>query len=250
VPLARFRILTAGAADYERWFATYNRHTRAEDLDWARWDNTKPGLERSGAVSATWATRCRGVRRVATASGEALVVDLDGPHPAGGGGAQPPPVGTDPDAPVAWPARLHVVVRPGGDDVELQLLWGDLPAARWPQSAWWSISPAVADPHGWTMTKLDEPVRPDEVTDHGRSIWHVAQDRRHPEGPRGELLDAGLVSPGEPAPLHWLDEPADPTGGWHLCLHANLWGTNFPMWAPGDARFRVRLGWGGLNRPG
>jgi hypothetical protein len=28
-----------------------------------------------------------------------------------------------------------------------------------------------------------------------------------------------------------------------VCLYANVWGTNFPMWCPGEASFRVDLTW-------
>jgi hypothetical protein len=56
-----------------------------------------------------------------------------------------------------------------------------------------------------------------------------------------DLVDSGLVSPGAPRLLVWDDAPADPSGGWHVCVLANLWGTNFPMWSEGDGRCRVVL---------
>jgi hypothetical protein len=36
------------------------------------------------------------------------------------------------------------------------------------------------------------------------------------------------------------DQPAVDAGVW-ICLHDNLWGTNFPMWTDGRARFRFTL---------
>jgi hypothetical protein len=55
------------------------------------------------------------------------------------------------------------------------------------------------------------------------------------------LLDTGLVSPGRPRMLVWDDTPVDLSEGWHVCVLANLWGTNFPMWSEGSGRCRVEL---------
>jgi len=35
-----------------------------------------------------------------------------------------------------------------------------------------------------------------------------------------------------------------PTEGIAFNLFNSRWGTNFPMWSEGDARFRFRLAWG------
>jgi hypothetical protein len=56
-----------------------------------------------------------------------------------------------------------------------------------------------------------------------------------------ESLDAHLVSPGEPRLLRFDDALPRLVGGMHFCLHANVWGTNFPLWYEDDARFRFRL---------
>ena len=82
---------------------------------------------------------------------------------------------------------------------------------------------------------------PLDVVDRGGRALHVAQRLDHPDGVQVELLDTGLVAPGAPRPLVWDDEPVDLSGGWHLCVLANLWGTNFPMWDEGDGRCRVVL---------
>ena len=44
------------------------------------------------------------------------------------------------------------------------------------------------------------------------------------------------------SPARCADPPVpDLAGGWHVLLHDNLWGTNFPMWNEGAASFRFVL---------
>ncbi|MGE7185346.1 hypothetical protein ACQKKK_15470 [Peribacillus sp. NPDC006672] len=45
-----------------------------------------------------------------------------------------------------------------------------------------------------------------------------------------ETLDAALVCPGERRLLQFDHSFAPPTGGMHVNLHNNVWGTNFPAW--------------------
>lgn len=77
---------------------------------------------------------------------------------------------------------------------------------------------------------------------------HAVERVEHaPSGVWLDLPDAPLVAPGRPALLTFDDRPADLAGGGHVCRYDNVWGTNFPMWCPGDARFRTTLGWGGTG---
>lgn len=227
--LGRYAQRTYDAADLERWFSTYNAGTLPEDEWWARWDNTKPGLAESPARSAWWRPELVGLWSGDDATGPVLAARLG--------------VRAGTDDPVATPGELWQVVRTtaDGDGLELELCWFDLPAARWPTTTWWSFSPAVTDPDGWQMRKLGEWVSPlDVVADGGRRL-HVADTLAHPDGFRLDLLDTGLVAPGDAEVLVWDERPIRLADGWHACLHANLWGTNFPMWTEGDARFRVQL---------
>ncbi|MHB1140022.1 MAG: DUF5054 domain-containing protein, partial [Microthrixaceae bacterium] len=255
-PLGAFRIQTLDAEDLARRFDSSNAGTRDEDRWWAVWDFTKPGLERSAARSARWPARLRrawsGER-----DGELVVVaELDVLDEHGG-----EPVGEQDGAPVAVPARLfQQIVVAGGEDggedgattVELDLRWFGLPAARWPVAWWWRVAPPVADPSGWRMQVFDELVEPDDVVRHGGRALHCADGVVHAaEGVELELVDTALVSPGTPDLIEVLDRVVDVTAGWHVLLHDNLWGTNFPMWTEGDGRARVRLRGGGrLAEPG
>lgn len=230
-PVGRYHQQTFDAADYERWFATFNAPTRPEDVEWARWDNTKPGLEDSGARSARWPTRLVAVHHGTVDGREVAAAELR--------------VVAGARDPVAVPARLVLALaatadgQDGGDDaLEMTLLRHDLPAARWPTASWWSVGPLVADPSEWRMTKAGEPVDPLDVVDDAGHRLHSVEELVHPEA-RVTPLDTGLVAPGSPDALRWERGPVDLRGGWHLCVSANLWGTNFPMWIEGTDRFRV-----------
>ena len=228
-PLARLAFQTFDAGDFERWYSTYNAGTTDEDQWWARWDNTKPGLEGSGAASRWWSPRLTRVVEL----GDRVVAELVFDAPA--------------DAPVSLPARAELAVRRvDGDDaaVEFELQWFDRPAARWPGAVWWTFAPPVEQPEHWRMSKLDEWVSPFEVVRGGGVHLHCADRVRHAAaGVELELIDTSLVAPGRPRLLEWPPVPVDLSDGWNLCLHDNVWGTNFPMWDDGARRFRVLLRW-------
>ncbi len=237
-PLGGLVVQTFDAAELTRRFRSYNRGTLPEDRWWAVWDFTKPGLERSGACAARWPARLRRAWCGERAEQLVVVAELEIVDELGG------PVD---GAPVAVPAQLfqQIVVGRGEDGatrVELDLRWFDLPAARWPVAWWWQVAPLVADPSGWRMRVFDESVDPHDVVDHGGRGLHSADRLRHDgEGLELELVDTALVSPGAPDLIEVLDRDVDLTAGWHVLLHDNLWGTNFPMWTEGAGRARVRL---------
>jgi hypothetical protein len=225
-PLGRWRLQTFEADDFERWFATYNSETTDADEWWARWDNTKPGLEGSGAVAASWAPVLRGAWAGRRDGRDLLVTRLG--------------FEVEPGAPVATPADAFVTVSsPRAGALAFELCWFGLRAARWPVASWWTFAPVVSAPESWTMQKLGEQVAPGDVVPGGGSRLHAANALTHPDGVLIDLVDAPLVAPGSPRLLVWDDAPVDLSGGWHICMHANLWGTNFPMWIEGDARIRV-----------
>lgn len=235
-PLARWTIQTFDAADFERWFSTYNAQTTPEDLWWARWDNTKPGLDGSGARSAWWSPRLVSVRRGHVDGRDVVVAALG--------------VDAEPDDPVAVPASARLTLRAGErpDELDVELSWFGLRAARWPVAWWWTFAPLIEDPSRWRMHKLGEWVAPDEVVPSGGGDLHAADRLAHPDGLGVELWDTPLVAPGAPRLLDWdpdegphrVDSRVE-NGQWHVCVHANLWGTNFPMWTEGDGRARVTL---------
>jgi hypothetical protein len=239
-PLGRLRHRTYDAADYERWFATYNAGASAEDEHWARWDNTKPGLEDSGARSAWYTPSLVGAwsgRRSTDGSGRAgcsvLVLELHFPDVVRETSAAPP-----------WVLVEYLVPDDEPAVVRCRLQWVAKDAARWPESTWWCFRPLVDGAGQWSMTKLGERVDPSDVVSRGARSLHAVESVVHgPAGVRLELLDPALVAPGEAALLRFEDRVPDLEGGWQVCLYDNVWGTNFPMWCPGDASFRIDLHW-------
>jgi len=55
--------------------------------------------------------------------------------------------------------------------------------------------------------------------------------------------DAHLLAVGEPLLYRFPDRDVDPSGGIHLNLVNNCWGTNFPQWCGDDLRFRATFAW-------
>jgi hypothetical protein len=218
---------TFSADDYERFYGQLS--PQPADEWWARRDNTKPGIEAADARSA-WADAvvADAWTRTAPGGGEVLVrVRLPADHP-----------GAPPTAWLRWRA-------PGPDLVALDLWWPAKPATRLPEATWCTFSPRVEGVDRWTIDKLGERVSPlDVVRRGGRSLHAVGRDLRH-HHPDGDLLlrtlDAPLVSPGAPNLLDADPPLPDLAGGWHVLLHDNAWGTNFPMWSEGAASFSFEL---------
>jgi hypothetical protein len=239
-PLGLLRYQSFDATDYERFFAALT--PTPDDEWWARWDNTKPGI---GAVpqarSGLWAPVEAGARH-STHDGGAwhdLVIrvrfddDLT------------EVLGAPPEAWMRW-WWSHDPDPSGHDAIDVTLWWADKPANRLPEALWWSFAPLVAEPGRWTMDKLGQSVSPlDVVRWGGRSLHAVGDGGLDYDGPDGPLHlrtpDAPLVAPGRPDLLD-VDPPLpDLSGGWHVLLADNCWGTNFPMWIEGPARYRVTL---------
>jgi hypothetical protein len=100
------------------------------------------------------------------------------------------------------------------------------------------------------MRKLGQDVDPTDVVRRGgRSLHGVDDAGVRYAGPDGTLTlrtpDAPLVAPGRPHLLDADPDVPDLRGGWHVLLHDNCWGTNFPMWNEGSASFRFTVELGG-----
>lgn len=238
-------------ADYRRHWEQYV-HSPPADEWWAIEDNTKPGIDAAGAVSAWWEpeavavhegepwSRRRGVAALSDDAEvrpvDALVVTVVLPEEARTVSGAPPVV------------TLHlsdVTLDDGPATLAIDLRWADKPANRLPEATWLGVRPVVADPTAMVLDKLGQDVDPlDVVAGGGRHLHAVGEGVRWP-GPDGEVvlrtLDAPLVAPGRPRLLDLGPEPPDLAAGVWICLHDNVWGTNFPMWSEGPARFRLTL---------
>ncbi|MFN8018803.1 MAG: DUF5054 domain-containing protein [Acidimicrobiales bacterium] len=222
-------------ADYERFYA--GLRPEPHDEWWARRDNTKPGIGAAGATSG-WVeptVRRVAVRPVPAVGAAELLVDvalLDHQGAAAGQGA--PPL-----------VRLLWGLDGAGRRASLSVWWEAKPATRLPEATWCSFVPIVAAPERWTMDKLGEPVSPLDVVRRGGRALHAVGAGLAYDGPDGHLSlrtpDAPLVAPGAPRLLDADPPVPDLAGGFHVLLHDNCWGTNFPMWFEGPACFRFHL---------
>lgn len=230
-PLALVQYQTFSAADYERFYRQYIKNKRVT-APWSRPDFTKPGLGTS-AESRIWQPRLDGVYLRHAATAEHITVDLHMPDEA--------------STHYGCPRRFTLELRlPHATPVvEIVLQWFDKPACRMPEATWLSFVPVVAEPHNWRLDKLGQQVDPHEVVRDGNRRLHAVGTGMQYRGPDGgleiETLDAPLVAPGAPSLLNFTNRQPALAGGMHICLHNNVWGTNFPMWYEDDARFRFVL---------
>lgn len=227
-------------ADYDRFYSGLS--PAADDEWWARRDNTKPGIDAAGAVSGRWGATVTGtwLARQAAGSWHTVLVRLT----LAGTASQR--LGAPAEAWARWSWR------DAADEVELDLWWEHKRANRLPEALWCSFSPRVDEPDRWTVDKLGQAVSPlDVVRRGGRSLHAVGQGMAY-AGPEGALrictVDAPLVAPGGPNLLDADPPLPDMAEGFAVLLHDNCWGTNFPMWSEGPARFRFTIGTGPRRR--
>ncbi len=232
-PLGLLGYQSFNEADYERFYAGLS--PSVEDEGWARSDNTKPGIDAAGAVSGWWSPEVTGSWHGEQAGGSwhTLLVRLCFP------GVASERLGAPAEAWVRWAWHL------GCASVDLDVWWEDKPASRLPEALWCSFVPRAAEPAGWTIDKLGRPVSPLDVVRRGGRSLHAVGEGMSYAGADGALrirtIDAALVAPGRPNLLDADPPVPDLAGGFHVLLQNNCWGTNFPMWSEGPARFRFAL---------
>jgi len=219
-------------ADYECFYAGLT--PTAADEWWARWDNTKPGIDACGARSSRTTPTPRRWFVVGPPASTSPVVLVELRFDADAIDLGAPPVVWQ-----RWSASsLH-----GG--LDLEVAWAAKPATRLPEALWCSFQPIVAEPNLWEMDKLGQRVSPLDVVRGGGRSLHAVGEGMHYDGPDGSVtiatFDAPLVAPGAPNLLDADPPIPDLAGGWHVLLADNCWGTNFPMWIEGPASFSFRL---------
>nr|WP_280521399.1 DUF5054 domain-containing protein [Paenibacillus mangrovi] len=129
--------------------------------------------------------------------------------------------------------------------VECKLMWFGKDAYRLPEASWMTFNPVVNNCNLWELDKIGQLISPLEVVQGGNRNMHAVHEGMYYRGADGEVtietLDAALVSPGERRLLQFDHSFAPLTGGMHVNLHNNVWGTNFPAWYEEDALFRFKL---------
>ena len=232
-PLGLVRYQSFDEGDYDRFYAQLT--PMPEDEVWARWDNTKPGIDAAGAVHGMWRPELIAAWFREGAAGEPAdllaQVRFDGVVPGG--------LGSPPSVWFAW--QLDAA----GSTASLEVHWPEKPATRLPEATWCSFAPPVAEPERWELDKLGQRVSPLDVVRRGGRSLHAVGEGMHHDGPDGRLtiatLDAALVAPGAPNLLDADPPVPDLADGFHVLLHDNCWGTNFPMWSEGPATFRFTV---------
>lgn len=232
-PLGLLGYQSFDEADYERFYAGLS--PSVEDERWARLDNTKPGIDAAGAVSGWWSPEVTGSWHAEQDGGgwHTLLVRL------AFSGVASERLGAPAQAWVRWAWHR------GRASVDLDVWWENKPASRLPEALWCSFVPRAAEPAGWTLDKLGRPVSPLDVVRRGGRSLHAVGDGMSYTGDDGALrirtIDAALVAPGRPNLLDADPPVPDLAGGFHVLLQNNCWGTNFPMWSEGPARFRFTI---------
>jgi hypothetical protein len=182
--------------------------------DWAIRDHGKPGLETARtAESAAWV-----------------------PEPAGTGFTMPERARRD----LGAPESVAYTLRADGDALILTLTLRGKPAGRLPEAGFLHVTPA-GNPR-WQVRKMG--LWHDSYIRRGGARLQGAEAVRSLGGTPGlmiELIDSALVAPVAGGFMPYLPDGPDWSQGLRVNLYNNKWGTNFPMWWEGHARFRFRL---------
>lgn len=225
------------AADYDRFLT--GLAPEPHDEWWAIRDNTKPGIEAASARSDRLPSRVIDARwNGPDHNGRAhlhLRLTFARPDTA-------PRAGAPVDIDVEWSwSCFHP--DPG---LQQRIRWATKAATRLPEATWVTWNPIVERPDAWQIDKLGTWISPLEVVRHGgRSLHAMGAGGLLNDGADRQVQlqshDAPLAAPGTPNLLDADPPPPDLSGGWHVLLHDNCWGTNFPMWNEGPAAFNITL---------
>ena len=219
--LGLLRYQTFDAADCRRAVEEYCR-VKGESL---REEFTKSGLENSTADSRMWEPRVIHCWRRDNSLAVELAFDKEAVLEAGA------------------PARIVLGYRFSAGQVEFRIDWFEKNPARLPEAVWWTFQPVVDDPRAWRVEKSGLWIDPCTVPRRGGRWLHGVQSGARNGGVEFRTRDAHLVAVGDPLLYRFPDRDVDPSGGLHLNLVNNCWGTNFPQWCGDDLAFRASLSW-------
>ncbi|MHB9129584.1 MAG: DUF5054 domain-containing protein [Armatimonadota bacterium] len=233
-PLGLFRYETFSAADYDRYLGDYAVNMEHRwCCDWAIPDFSKPGLQPEDSEYACFLPSVQRLLHRREADADYVLCELHLPESVQERYGAPRHLTLEYRFPDAEPV------------VEITLQWFNKSANRMPEACWLSFTPAVTQPNAWHLDKLGTLISPLEVVPGGNRNLHAVSTGACYAGTDGQLtletLDAALIAPGTPRLLQFDRTQPDLTGGMHINLYNNIWGTNFPMWYEDDARFRVTL---------
>ena len=116
--------------------------------------------------------------------------------------------------------------------------WYNKPACRIPEALWLGFS--LTEPLT-AVRKLGSDIDPLEVVSLGNREMHATEGKLTFGRYSLELIDSALIAVEKPSVYAFHNRLPDTSRGIWANLFNNHWGTNFPMWNEGDARFRFVL---------
>lgn len=231
-PLALFTYQTLSAAE----FATFNANYNVSKASWVQKDFGKPNIAHFGAEAREWHPRVMRARAGRRGAAHYVIAELKIDDPA-----------SESQGRVAWPQRMFVeLTLPDAEPVcHMRFSSFEKQINRMPEAMWLTFQPLAPDSTGWTLEKVNQRVRPDDVVRGGNRYMHAVTRSVHYEDPRGTFeiaaLDAPVVALGERSPIAFTKKQPDLSRGLHFSLFNNAWGTNYPQWCGGDWLYRFTL---------
>lgn len=136
------------------------------------------------------------------------------------------------------PSKMLMKIKPSENAVELDFAWFDKPANRIPESCSLKFNPIKPLTF---IEKLGMQVDPKNVVSNGNREMHATSGNIIFEDLKITTLDAPVVAIGTTGIYSFYNEIPDMDKGIYINLFNNQWGTNFPMWSSGNARFRFTI---------
>ncbi len=156
--LALMQYETFSGVDYERFWRQYvvNKRTVA---DWARPDQTKPGLP--AAAHVAWQPRLLAAFEHHDEQADRVLLEL----------AMPPEASTRYGCPEKL--TIEIVLPCAEPSIHLTVQWFRKPACRLPEAIWLSFIPRVSSSGGWQMEKMGHDISPRDVVTNGNRKLHA-----------------------------------------------------------------------------
>lgn len=147
------------------------------------------------------------------------------------------------NAEIGAPARCDITLRGLTDrQVEVTLTLREKPANRMPEAGFFHFTPQGGE--AWRLKKLGLWHESGAIARKGGGQLQAVEAVETTVGAQVlnlTLLDAALVAPATSPFVPFQPERPDFSGGLRINLYNNKWGTNFPMWWEGEAKFRFVL---------
>lgn len=219
---------TFSAEDFQRFHRTY----LTSSSDWALRDFGKPGLENSGAQSASLNAVRQACDIRKTKEGKEIACGL----------------AFEQDARVDarfYPEDMYVnySVDPSGRKIDMAVTLFHKPINRLPEAYWLRFQPENVTK--MLIEKTGRPVDVLDVVENGNRQMHGIDRYVDIFTTAGRIRitseDALLASVGDKSLLNYSVGQPNISKGLYYCLFNNVWGTNFTMWFGGSITYRFTV---------